>query len=81
MQNLSPDEQKWVTEEQKHSSNIARTHYQKKRSRDIVLKRQCCMKKLHGKVAELLDKSLEEINESSKNYSCDGDISSDQENE
>ena len=46
MQNVSPDEQKWVTEDQKHSSNVARTHYQKKRSRDIALKGQCCMNKL-----------------------------------
>ena len=61
VQNLSPDEQKWVTEDQKHSSNVARTHYQKKRSRDIALKGQCCMSKLRGKAGEVLDKSLEEI--------------------
>ena len=57
VQNLSPDEQKWVTEDQKHSSNVARTHYQKKRSRDIALKGQCCMSKLRGKAGEVLDKS------------------------
>ena len=81
VQNLSPDEQKWVTEDQKHSSNVARTHYQKKRSRDIALRGQCCMNKLHGKAGEVLDKSLEEISKSSKSYSSDGDIISDQENE
>ena len=55
--NLSPDEPKWVTEDQKHSFNVARTHYQKKRSRDIALKGQCCMNKLRGKAEEVLDKS------------------------
>ena len=66
VQNLFPNEQKWVTEDQKHSSNIAHTHYQKERSCDIALKGQCCMNKLHGKV---LDKALEEISEASKSYS------------
>ena len=36
------------------------------------------MNKLRG---EVLDKPLEEISESSKSYSSDGDISSDQDNE
>ena len=45
-----------------------------------ALKGQCCMNKLRGKAGELLDKSLEEINESSNSYSSDGD-SSDQDNE
>ena len=63
VQNFSPDKQKWVTEDQIHSSNVVRTHYQKKRSRDIALKGQCCMNKLHGKADEVLDKSLEEISE------------------
>ena len=39
------------------------------------------MNKLRGKAGEVLDKSLEEISESSKTYSSDGDISSDQDNE
>ena len=69
VQNFFPAEQKWVTEDQKHSSNIARTHYQKERSCDIALKGQCCMNKLHGKASEVLVKSLEEISEASKSYS------------
>ena len=81
VQTLSPDEQKWVTGDQKHCSNVAHTHYRKKRTRDIALKGQCCMNKLRGKAGELLDKSLEEISESSKSYSSNGDISSDQDNE
>ena len=39
------------------------------------------MSKLRGKSGEILDKSLEEISESSKIYSSDGDESSDQANE
>ena len=39
------------------------------------------MNKIRGKAGELLDKSLEEISKSSKSYSSDGDISSDQDNE
>ena len=39
------------------------------------------MSKLRGKAGEVLDKSLEEISESSKIYSSDGDESSDQDNE
>ena len=39
------------------------------------------MNKLLGKAGELLDKSLEEINESSKSYFSDGNIVSDQDNE
>ena len=32
------DEQQWVSEDQKHSSKVAKTHYQKKCSRDIAVK-------------------------------------------
>ena len=39
------------------------------------------MNKLREKDGELLDKSLEEISESGKRYSSDGDISRDQDNE
>ena len=38
---LLPKEQKWISEDQKHSSNVARVHYQKKRSRG-----RKCMEKL-----------------------------------
>ena len=39
------------------------------------------MNKLGGKAGEVLDKSLEEISESSKSCSSDGDIRIDQDNE
>ena len=36
---LLPKEQKWMSEDQKHSSNVARVHYQKKRSREVSRER------------------------------------------
>ena len=32
---LQPKEQKWISEDQKHSSNVACVHYQKKRSQKL----------------------------------------------
>ena len=43
---LLPSEQKWTSEDQKHSSNVARVHYQKKRSREVAMRGRWCMQKL-----------------------------------
>ena len=43
---LLPNEQKWISEDQKHSSNVARVHYQKKRSREVAMRGRWCMQKL-----------------------------------
>ena len=43
---LLPNEQKWISEDQKHSSNPARVHYQKKRSREVAMRGRWCMQKL-----------------------------------
>ena len=43
---LLPSEQKWISEDQKHSSNVARVHYQKKRSREVAMRGRWCMQKL-----------------------------------
>ncbi|CAB3985604.1 partial [Paramuricea clavata] len=40
------NEQKWISEDQKHSSNVARVHYQKKRSRQVAIRGRWCMRKL-----------------------------------
>ncbi len=40
---LPPNEQKWISEDQKHSSNVARVHYQKKRSREVAMRGRWCM--------------------------------------
>ena len=45
---LDTTEQEWISEDQKHSSHVAKIHYQKKRSRDVALKTQQCLKKLKG---------------------------------
>ena len=43
---LLPNEHKWISEDQKHSSNVARIHYQKKRSREVAMRGCQCMQKL-----------------------------------
>ena len=58
---LDLDEQQWVTEDWKHTSKVAKTHYQKKRSRDIAVKGQSCLKKLRGPEGEHVEKSLQMI--------------------
>ena len=58
---LDLDEQRWVSEDQKHSSKVAKTHYQKKRSRDNAVKGQSCLKKLRGADGEHAEKSLQTI--------------------
>jgi hypothetical protein len=37
-----------VSEDQKHSSVVARVHYQKRRSREVATKAHECLQKLHG---------------------------------
>ena len=43
---LSPNEQLWLSEDQKHCSTVARAHYKKLQSRDVACKLQECMRKL-----------------------------------
>ena len=49
---LSPNEQLWLSEDQKHSLTVARIHYKKLRSRDIARKGQECMRKLRSMTLE-----------------------------
>ena len=55
---LDTTEQEWISEDQKHSSHVAKVHYQKKRSRDVALKGQQCLKKLKGQEGEMAEKQL-----------------------
>ena len=41
-----PKKQKWMSEDQKHSSNVARVDYQKKRSCEVAERGRLCMSKL-----------------------------------
>ena len=43
---LSPQEQDAISYDQKHTSNVAKVHYQKKRSRRVAEKAMSCMEKL-----------------------------------
>ena len=58
---LDLDEQQWVSMDQKHISKVAKTHYQKKCSRDIAVKGQSCLKKLPSAKVENIEKSLQSI--------------------
>jgi len=45
---LSSSAQSTISEDQKHSSVVARVHYQKQRSRDVASKAHKCLEELHG---------------------------------
>ena len=60
---LDLEEQRVVSEDQKHSSNVARVHYQKLRSRDVALKGRTCMEKLRGDKGKAMDMCLEKLRE------------------
>ena len=61
---LLPKEEKWISEDQKHGSNVARVHYQKKRSREVAMRGRQCMEKLVVE-SENLDELYEKIEHSS----------------
>ena len=44
--NLDTNDQNILSQDQKHTSRVAKVHYQKMQSRDIAEKGQICMKKL-----------------------------------
>lgn len=58
---LDVDEQKTVSEDQKHSSNVARVHYQKLRSRDVAMRGRTCMEKLRGVEGVVMDSCVEQL--------------------
>ena len=45
---LTSEEQRILSEDQKHSSAVAKVHYQKQRSREVALKGHECLQKLQG---------------------------------
>ena len=58
---LSLEEQELISRDQKHTSNVARIHYRKKRLRVVAEKGNHCIKKLRGESGEQLDSSLEKL--------------------
>ena len=60
---LLPSEQKWISEDQKHSSNVACVHYQKKRSREVAMRGRWCMQKLLEE-SKSMENECERVDES-----------------
>ena len=60
---LDLGEQRVVSEDQKHSSIVARANYQKLRSRDVALKGRTCIEKLRGDKGKAMDMCLEKLRE------------------
>ena len=54
-QQLNSEEQETISEDQKHSSVVAKVHYQKRRSREVATKAHECLKKLHGEKGSQVD--------------------------
>ena len=55
------DEQRCLSEDQKHTSNVAKIHYQKLRSENIAMKARSCLEKLQDS-----SKSSEQLSEVNK---------------
>ena len=55
---LTSEEQRILSEDQKHSSAVAKVHYQKQRSREVALKGHECLKKLQGAKGSEVDKDV-----------------------
>ena len=60
----------WISEDQKHSSQVAKMHYRKKRSREVALKGQSCLKKLRGKEELKVKQSLKSFTEKDSSVSA-----------
>ena len=46
VEKLTFDEQTCLSEDQKHTSNVAKIHYQKLRSENVAMKAKLCLEKL-----------------------------------
>ena len=55
---LSSEEQRILSEDQKHSSAVAKVHYQKQRSREVALKGHECLQKLQGSKGSEVDEEV-----------------------
>ncbi|CAB4038245.1 partial [Paramuricea clavata] len=65
--NLDLEEQQLVSEDQKHSSNVARVHYQKLRSREVAVKGRSCMEKLRGDHGRAMDICVQQLRQQDSN--------------
>ena len=72
---LTTEECQLVSEDQKHSSRVAKVHYRKRRSRDVALKGNACLKRLRGEAGEKTDTILKEaFDEHSSEEDDDDDL-------
>lgn len=72
-QQLTNSEQESISEDQKHSSVVAKVHYQKRRSRDVAAKGHECLKKLQGEQGCRLDEDvLSRLSDCSNNSTVRG---------
>ena len=55
---LTCEEQKVLSEDQKHSSAVIKVHYQKQRSREVALKGHACLQKLQGAKGTEVDEDV-----------------------
>ena len=55
---LTSEEQRILSEDQKHSSAVTKVHYQKKRSREVALKGHECLQKRQGARGSEVDEDV-----------------------
>ena len=55
---LTSEEQRILSEDQKHSSAVAKVHYQKRRSREVAVKAHECLQKLQGSKGSEVDEDV-----------------------
>ena len=56
---LTSKEQQILSEDQKHSSAVAKVHYQKQRSREVAVKAHECLQKLQGTKGSEVDREVQ----------------------
>ena len=56
---LTSKEQRILSEDQKHSSAVAKVHYQKQRTREVAVKAHECLRKLQGAKGSEVDREVE----------------------
>ena len=56
---LTSKEQQILSEDQKHSSAVAKVHYQKQRSREVAVKAHECLEKLQGTKGSEVDRDVQ----------------------
>ena len=56
---LTSEEQRILSEDQKHSSAVAKVHYQKRRSREVAVKAHECLQKLQGSKGSEADQDVQ----------------------